>query len=86
MAIQFILEIVMHLFQCALYVAFGLDITSFLEIILFELVIEIIKNCTLKIQTIPRSELETPVSSQSISVIKVNNGIPVVRSIAVHRF
>ncbi|GFY73435.1 hypothetical protein TNIN_429191 [Trichonephila inaurata madagascariensis] len=86
MAIQFILEIAMHLLQSAFYVAFGLDIPSFFEIILFELTMEIIKNCTVRNQVIPLSEIGTPVSSQPIFMINVNNAIPVVRSIAVYQF
>ncbi|GFY44408.1 hypothetical protein TNIN_80281 [Trichonephila inaurata madagascariensis] len=86
MATQFILEIAMHLLQCALYVAFGLDMPSFFEIIIFELGIEIIKNCTRKNQVIPRSEIEIPVSSQSILTTNVRMAIPVVRSVAVYRF
>ncbi|GFY46290.1 hypothetical protein TNIN_62671 [Trichonephila inaurata madagascariensis] len=59
---------------------------SFFEIILFELAIEIVKNCSVKNQAIPLSEIETLVSSQPVFVTNINDGIPVVRSIAVYRF
>ncbi|GFR03574.1 hypothetical protein TNCT_367821 [Trichonephila clavata] len=86
MAIHFILQIVVHLLQCLLYVAFGLDAPSVFEILLFELVIEIIKNCTVRQLATSESEIETPVSSQSIFVTNVDSAIPVVHSIAVYRF
>ncbi|GFR22612.1 hypothetical protein TNCT_252611 [Trichonephila clavata] len=75
----------MHLLQCALNVAFGFDLSSFLEIILFELTFEIIKHCTVKNQTIPRSEIETSVSFDPLSLSNVNSGIPVVRSVMIYR-
>ncbi|GFY43699.1 hypothetical protein TNIN_402691 [Trichonephila inaurata madagascariensis] len=81
-----LLIITMHLLQCALYVAFGLDMSSFFEIIIFEFAIEIIKNCTVLNQTIPLSEIETPAVSQVIFMANANNAIPVVRSITVYRF
>ncbi|GFY37735.1 hypothetical protein TNIN_253621 [Trichonephila inaurata madagascariensis] len=59
---------------------------SFLEIIIFELTIEIIKSCTVNNQAIHRSEIETPVSSQPIFMTSVSNGIPIVRSIPVYQF
>ncbi|GFY46295.1 hypothetical protein TNIN_62721 [Trichonephila inaurata madagascariensis] len=86
MAIHFILEIVIHLLQCALYVAFGHDMPSFLEIILFEFVFEILKNFfTVKPHAIPRSNIEIPVSFDPLPMTNVNSGIPLVRSITIYR-
>ncbi|GFQ84922.1 hypothetical protein TNCT_529711 [Trichonephila clavata] len=76
----------MHLLQCLLYVALGLDAPSFFEILLFEFVLEIIKNCTVRQRETSGSEIETPVSSQPAFVTNVDYAIPVVRSIAVYRF
>ncbi|GFQ84923.1 hypothetical protein TNCT_529721 [Trichonephila clavata] len=85
MTISFILQIVIHLLQCELYVAFGFDLPSFLEIILFELTFEIIKHCAVKIQTKPRSEIETSVSFDPLSLPNVNSLIPLVRSVTIYR-
>ncbi|GFQ65063.1 hypothetical protein TNCT_704621 [Trichonephila clavata] len=85
MAIPFILEIAVHLLQCALNVAFGLDIPSFLEIILFELAFEIIKHCTGENQARPGSENETSVSFDPISLPNDNSGVPLVRSVMIYR-
>ncbi|GFY65594.1 hypothetical protein TNIN_297041 [Trichonephila inaurata madagascariensis] len=85
MAIHFILEIVIHLLQCALSVAFGLDMPSFLEIILFEFSLEIIKNCAVKIQDIPQSDIEIPASFDPVSMTNVSSGIPLVRSVMIYQ-
>ncbi|GFV67206.1 hypothetical protein TNCV_3669611 [Trichonephila clavipes] len=83
--IQFILEIVVHLLQCPLYVDRGLDLPSFLEIILFEFPFEIIKKCTEKNQSIPLSDFEIPLYFDSLSMTDVKSGIPLVRSVTIYR-
>ncbi|GFQ67284.1 hypothetical protein TNCT_332931 [Trichonephila clavata] len=58
---------------------------SFYEICLFELAVEIIKNCKVKEQPIPRSEVETSIPSEPLITTNANNSIPVVRSATVYR-
>ncbi|GFY49942.1 hypothetical protein TNIN_255731 [Trichonephila inaurata madagascariensis] len=82
---QFILENVVHLLQCLLYVARGLDLPSFSEIILFEFAFEIIKKCTVKNQAIPLSDFVIPLSFDSLSMTDINSGIPLVRSVTIYR-
>ncbi|GFR27656.1 hypothetical protein TNCT_353511 [Trichonephila clavata] len=84
MAVYFIFETVLHLFQYALYYAFGFDIRSFYEICLFEVAVEIIKNCKVKEQPIPRSVIETSTPSKPVIMTNTNNTIPVVRSATVY--
>ncbi|GFR22576.1 hypothetical protein TNCT_267421 [Trichonephila clavata] len=83
--VKYTMIIVMHLLQCALNVAFGFDLPSFLDIILFELAFEIIKHCTVKNQAIPRSEIETSVSFDPFSLPNENSGAPLVRSVMIYR-
>ncbi|GFQ92769.1 hypothetical protein TNCT_701551 [Trichonephila clavata] len=56
---------------------------SFYEICLFELAFEIIKNCKVKEQPIPRLEVESTPSEPLITT-NDNNTIPVVRSATVY--
>ncbi|GFY54132.1 hypothetical protein TNIN_288511 [Trichonephila inaurata madagascariensis] len=58
---------------------------SFYDVFLFELAYETIKNCTVEKQIIIRSEIEAPISFNPLSVTNFNDGIPVVRSVTVHR-
>ncbi|GFR28277.1 hypothetical protein TNCT_442281 [Trichonephila clavata] len=58
---------------------------SFFEIFLFELAIEIIKHCTVKTQAKPRSEIETSVSFDPLSLPNDNSGVPLVRSVMIYR-
>ncbi|GFV13261.1 hypothetical protein TNCV_3655811 [Trichonephila clavipes] len=58
---------------------------TFYEIFLYELAFEAIRNFMVDKQIIVRSETETPISFDPLSVTNFNNGIPVVRSVTVHR-
>ncbi|GFR00224.1 hypothetical protein TNCT_683021 [Trichonephila clavata] len=53
---------------------------SFYEICLFEVALEIIKNCKVKEQPIPRSEVVTSTHSEPFITTNANIDIPVVRS------
>ncbi|GFQ67281.1 hypothetical protein TNCT_332911 [Trichonephila clavata] len=57
---------------------------SFYEICLFELAVEIIKNCKEKEQPIPRSDTETSTHSDPLITTNANNPIPVVQSDTVY--
>ncbi|GFY37446.1 hypothetical protein TNIN_146461 [Trichonephila inaurata madagascariensis] len=58
---------------------------SFYDVVLFELAFETIKNCTVKKLIITRSETGTPISFDPLSITNFNDGIPIVRSLTVHR-
>ncbi|GFY51554.1 hypothetical protein TNIN_53401 [Trichonephila inaurata madagascariensis] len=58
---------------------------TFYEVILFELAFEAIRNFTVDKQIITRSETGTPIYFDPLSVTNFNDGIPIVRSVTVHR-
>ncbi|GFR00089.1 hypothetical protein TNCT_393121 [Trichonephila clavata] len=57
---------------------------SFYEICFFELAVQIIKNCKIKEQPLPRLGMETLAPTEPLIMINTNNTIPVVRSATVY--
>ncbi|GFT36809.1 hypothetical protein NPIL_503181 [Nephila pilipes] len=85
MAISFISEIVLNLMRCALNFVFGVDLLFFLEISLFEGVIEILNYLTLKPPLSSPSESEPLVPFEHVATNTGNNRIPVVHSFMIYR-
>ncbi|GFS91604.1 hypothetical protein NPIL_666541 [Nephila pilipes] len=73
MAIRFICEIVLHLLQHAINCVFGVDVPSFFEILLFEVVAEISKYLTLEPQLSSPSDTEPLVPLEQLVTSNGNN-------------
>ncbi|GFU19528.1 hypothetical protein NPIL_271561 [Nephila pilipes] len=80
MAIRFVCEIALHLLQHAINCVFGVDVPSFFEILLFEVVVEIFKYFTLEPQLSSPSDTEHLVPFEQLLL---NNSTPVERSIMI---
>ncbi|GFS74561.1 hypothetical protein NPIL_622351 [Nephila pilipes] len=85
MAIRFITEIVLHWLQHVINFVFGVDSQSFLEILLFELVMEILNYFILEPQLSSPSETEPLAPLEQLPTNNGNNETPVVRLIMIYR-
>ncbi|GFU43976.1 hypothetical protein NPIL_366031 [Nephila pilipes] len=77
MAIHFVSQIVLHLLQHALNCVFGVDVPSFFEILLFEVVVEIFKYFNFKPQLSSPLDTEPSVPFEQLSTNNGNNKTPV---------
>ncbi|GFY58316.1 hypothetical protein TNIN_323921 [Trichonephila inaurata madagascariensis] len=80
MIILVILKVFLYLFQCTLTLIFKNDLPSFLEISIFELVLELIGHCFL-IQSFDGIVPDTSLDAQPVTT--VNELIPIVHSFPV---
>ncbi|GFT33392.1 hypothetical protein NPIL_690691 [Nephila pilipes] len=80
MAIRFICEIALHLLQHAINCVFGVDVPSFFEILLFEVVVEIFKYFTFEPQLSSPSDTEPLVPFEQLCL---NKSTPVESSIMI---
>ncbi|GFT66100.1 hypothetical protein NPIL_564971 [Nephila pilipes] len=85
MAIRFVSQIVLHLLQHALNCVFGVDVPSFFEILLFEVVVEIFKYFNFKPQLSSSLDTEPSVPFEQLGTNNGNNKTPVVRSIMIFK-
>ncbi|GFU36798.1 hypothetical protein NPIL_63441 [Nephila pilipes] len=85
MAIRFVCEIALHLLQHAINCVFGVNVPSFFEILLFEVVAEIFKYFFLEPQLSSPSDTEPLVPLEQLATSNGYNTTPAVPSIMIDR-
>ncbi|GFS75649.1 hypothetical protein NPIL_459441 [Nephila pilipes] len=85
MAIGFVFEIALSFLQCALNYVFDVDLKLFLEIFVFELVMEFFNYLTLNTHLSFPSETEPLVPFEKNGTTNANNRTPVVRSLVIYK-
>ncbi|GFT72783.1 hypothetical protein NPIL_187001 [Nephila pilipes] len=85
MAIRFVFEIALCFLQCALNYVFDVDLKLFLEIFVFEFVMEVFNYLILNTQLSSPSENGPLVHFDQNGMTNGNNRTPVVRSLVIYK-